>query len=74
MSRGLRDKVEYTMLCVKKFAEARQLSDQLACAYLYAHKGLSFLDECYEIESTFSPRIVVEDLIRVCERNSSVAV
>ena len=74
MSRGLRDKVEYTMLCIKKFAEARHLTDQNACAYLYAHNGLAFLDECYEIESTLSPRIVVEDLIRVCERNVPVAI
>lgn len=67
--RSLRDKIEYTMLCVTKFAGANQLSTEQACAYLYDFKGLDFLNECYEIESTLSPRIMVEDLREVCARN-----
>ena len=70
--RDLRDKIEYTMLCVKKFAAATQMSAARACAYLYDFKGLDFLDECYEVESTLSPRIMVEDLREVCVRNGGV--
>ena len=70
--RSLRDKIEYTMLCIAKFAGANQLSTEQACAYLYDFKGLDFLNECYEIESTLSPRIMVEDLQEVCTRNGGV--
>ena len=71
-SRGLRDKIEYTMLCVAKFAGANRMSAEQACAYLYNFKGLDFLNECYEIESTLSPRIMVEDLQEICARNGGV--
>ena len=71
-NRGLRDKIEYTMLCVKKFAAATQMSAARACAYLYEFKGLDFLNECYEVESTLSPRIMIEDLREVCSRNGGV--
>ena len=66
MSRNLRDKIEYAMLCIGKFADANALSPRDACAYLHRYEGLKFLDECYSVESTFSPRIVVEDLRAVC--------
>ena len=69
MSGKLRDRIEYSMLCVDKFAHATGLSVPQACSYLYFHKGLDFLDKCYEVESTFSPRIIVEDLRAVCHRN-----
>ena len=69
MSGKLRDRIEYSMLCVDKFAHAMGLSVPQACEYLHSHKGLEFLDACYEVESAFSPRIVVEDLRAVCLRN-----
>ena len=69
MSRGLRDKIEYAMLCINKFAKAKELTAQQACSYLYDFKGLQFLDSAYPVESTLSSRIVVEDLHSVCQRN-----
>ena len=72
MSRGLRDKIEYTMLCINKFAKAKELTAQQACSYLYDFKGLHFLDTAYPVESTLSSRIVVEDLHSVCKRNGGL--
>ena len=69
MSRGLRDKIEYAMLCINKCAKAKGLTAQQACSYLYDFKGLQFLDSAYPVESTLSSRIVVEDLHSVCQRN-----
>ena len=69
MSRSLRDKIEYAMLCINKFAKAKELTAQHACSYLYDFKGLQFLDTAYPVESTLSSRIVVEDLHSVCQRN-----
>ena len=69
MSRSLRDKIEYAMLCINKFAKAKELTPQQACSYLYDFKGLQFLDTAYPVESALSSRIVVEDLHSVCQRN-----
>lgn len=69
MSGVLKDQIEYVMLCVSKFAQMTSMSPVQACRYLYDHKGLDFLDDSYEVESTFSPRIVVEDLLSVCRNN-----
>lgn len=69
MSGKLKDKIEYAMLCVSKFAQKNSISQQEACRYLHKYGGLDFLDKTYEIESTFSPRIVVEDLLAVCRNN-----
>ena len=69
MSRGLRDKIEYAMLCIDKFAKAKELTAQQACSYLYDFKGLRFLDSAYPVESALSARIVIEDLNSVCQRN-----
>ena len=57
------------MLCITKFADAMSMTSQQACRFLYDHKGLDFLDKSYEVESTFSPRVVVEDLMDVCRNN-----
>ena len=69
MSGKLKDKIEYTMLCVAKFAQHNSLPTKQACQYLYDYKGLDFLDRSYEVESTLSPRIMVEDLLAVCRNN-----
>ena len=69
MAGKLKDQIEYTMLCIAKFAKAASMSPRQACRFLYAHKGLDFLDKSYEVESTFSPRVVVEDLMAVCRNN-----
>ena len=74
MSGKLKDQIEYTMLCVDKFASATGLPETSAFSYLYINKGIEFLDQCYEVESTLSPRIVVEDLRAICRRNGGVPV
>ena len=69
MAGKLKDQIEYTMLCIAKFAKAASMSPRQACRFLYDYKGLDFLDKSYEVESTFSPRVVVEDLMAVCRNN-----
>lgn len=69
MSRSVRDKIEFMLLCVSKFAKAGNLSTQGACEYLHNFKGLEFLDTHYAVESTYSSRIVMEDLASVCQQN-----
>jgi hypothetical protein len=64
-----RSKIQYYVLCVGAFANAKQVPQRDAFNYLYAHKGIEFLMECYDAEHTLSLDDAVEDLTMVCRNN-----
>ncbi|GHV89183.1 hypothetical protein AGMMS50267_15430 [Spirochaetia bacterium] len=64
-----RSKIQYYVLCVETFADVKQIPQKEAFKYLYAHKGIEFLIECYDAEHTLSLDDAVEDLTRVCRNN-----
>jgi len=45
------------------------MNDKQAFAYLYKHKGIEFLDECYDAEHQLSLDDAVDDLTAICKRN-----
>lgn len=67
-----RKKVDYTVVCVNEFARTKHMSVKDAFLYLYQHKGISFLSDCYDAEHTVSLDDAVDDLTLVCRRNGGV--
>ena len=48
------------------------LLTQAAFQFLYDHKAIAFLKDCYEIEHTLSFDDAVEDMERICANNGGV--
>ena len=62
-------KINYTVVCVNEFADRFKISAKDAFAYLYAHQGIAFIKENYDIEHTLSFEDAVDDLALVCRNN-----
>ena len=62
-------KITYIVYCINSFGEKYGLSSRQAYAYLKRHKGIEFLDECYEAEHLLSINDAVNDLSILCKRN-----
>ncbi len=45
------------------------MTRQAAFRYLYAHKGLAFLIEFYDVEHLQSIDETIDDLVVVCQKN-----
>jgi len=69
MSKETRYKLVYIIYCVSSFSSRYGMNDKQAFAYLYKHKGIEFLDECYEAEHQLSLDDAVNDLTAICKRN-----
>jgi hypothetical protein len=57
------------MTCVSEFAESKNMDGKGAFDYLYAHKGIEYLHEHYNVEHRLSPEDAVKDLTEVCGNN-----
>lgn len=69
MERELRNKIDYLVVCVNDYADRHGIPAPAAFDYLVRHKGLDFLDECYDVEHTLSLETALDDLDAVCARN-----
>ncbi|MBQ7189656.1 MAG: DUF3791 domain-containing protein [Kiritimatiellae bacterium] len=70
--RELNNRIEYMVLCIGDFALQHAMTPSEAFAFLERYRGLSFLDECYDVEHTQSVQRVVDDMSEVCMRNGGV--
>ncbi|MDR2702439.1 MAG: DUF3791 domain-containing protein [Spirochaetaceae bacterium] len=61
--------VQYYVMCVSAFSDKKNLNQRDAFNYLYDHKGIDFLIECYDAEHALSLDDAVDDLTRVCKNN-----
>ena len=68
MSREERNKIEYITMCIFLFASRFKMSVVDAMGYLLDYKGVSFLEENYEIEHTLPVDDTIEALQTVCTR------
>ena len=68
----LKKKINYTVACVSEFANKHEMTQQAAFQFLYEHKAIAFLKDCYEIEHTLSFDDAVEDMERICANNGGV--
>ena len=48
------DKIDYLIALISEFAEAHQLSTQVAYLYLNKFSGLNFADKSYDVNHTLS--------------------
>ena len=69
MNNVYRNRVFYYVLCVRAFAERKNITLKDAYNYLYEYKGIDFLIECYDAEHTLSLDNAVDDLTLVCRNN-----
>ncbi len=65
----LKKKINYTVVCVNEFANRHRISSKEAFMYLYAHKGIEFIKENYDVEHTLSFDDAVDDLTIICRNN-----
>ena len=64
--------IDYIVVCIDEFADAKNLSPEESYKYLYANGGIAFLTENYEIEHTLSLQDAVSDLSIVCRNNGGM--
>jgi hypothetical protein len=64
--------LSYIVLCIKKFANAFNISFIESYKYLESFGGLQFIINHYEIEHTLSIDDAVEDMQAVCRKNGGL--
>lgn len=68
MPQEQRKHVNYVVVCVNEFAKSKRMPIRDAFQYLYQHKGIAFLTECYDAEHTLSLQHAIQHLARVCQK------
>ena len=69
MDLNVQKKINYIVVCVNEFAIRYELSVKQAFRYLFAHQGIRFLEEHYEIEHTLSLEDAIDDISLLCHKN-----
>lgn len=70
--RLIKNKINYTIVCVNESARRLNLEQKDAFVYLFKHKGIEFIKEHYDIEHTLSIEDAVDDLITICRNNGGI--
>lgn len=65
----VQNRIDYYVVCVNDFADAKGLSYVEAFDYVKKHQGLDFLVDHYDIEHTYPIEEAVADLGLVCACN-----
>ena len=68
METKIKDKIEYTVICISEFAKKHQLTLPQAFNYLKRWKGIDFLDKGYDVEQKLTIEDAVDDLAAYCKR------
>ena len=74
MDVNISNKVEYTVIFIQEFAHRHALTMRQAYHYLHRFKGISFIDEHYNVVHTQSFRDMVEDITAYCHRQGGLLV
>ena len=69
MSREIRNRINYTVMCIGAFSARYSLGLQEGYLYLKQFGGIAFLKDCYEAEHLLSIDDAVDDLTTLCKRN-----
>ncbi len=72
MSREIRNRISYTVMCISLFASVHRLDEPEAYRYLKQFGGLEFLKEFYDVEHLLSLEDSVDDLTAICRRNGGM--
>lgn len=69
MSKEIRNRIDYTVMCIGEFSQRHAMSLHTAYKYLKEYGGIDFLKDCYEAEHLLSIEDAIDDLTAVCARN-----
>lgn len=72
MSKEVRNRIEYTVMCIGEFSEMHSLDLQEAYRYLKQYGGIAFLKDCYDAEHLLSIEDTVRDLTLLCRRKGGL--
>ena len=72
MSEQTRKQVNYTVACIHEFARRKEISQKDAFLFLQKYRGISFLNEFYDVEHTLSMNDAMDDLESVCRTNGGI--
>lgn len=72
MSKEIRNRIEYTVMCIGEFSDAHSLDLQEAYRYLKQYGGIAFLKDCYDAEHLLSIEDTVRDLTVLCRRKGGL--
>lgn len=59
--------IPYTNLCIRKFAERKKMTLEMAFAYLLNYGGMKYLVDYYDIEHTLSIEDTIDELTLTCK-------
>lgn len=68
MKRNDRDIIEYIIAVINGFSKRYGLSEKQAYLYIRAHKGVSFIEENYNIIHTLDFNEAIESVALYCRR------
>lgn len=69
MSTEIRDKAEYIVAFIAKFAKTKHLSESQAYRYLRRFDAIRFINIHYNIAHTLRMEDVLEDITAYCKRH-----
>ena len=70
----LKNRIEYMVTCVGDFAAQHSMTPAEAYLFLDKYRGLTFLDDYYDVEHSQSIQTAVDDMSEVCARHGGVLV
>ena len=71
--REMKNRIAYTVMIVRDFGDAHNLTPRQAHNYLRRYKALDYLDEFYDVEHTLSPEDTLHSLDIISKRNGGQA-
>ena len=63
------NRIRYTVMIVRDFGDAYQMTPKQAHNYMRRHKAMDYLSQFYDVEHTFSPEATVTSIREVSNNN-----
>ena len=67
--RETKNRIDYTVMIVRDFADAHSMSPRQAHSYLHRYKAMDYMEQFYDVEHTLSPSETVNTLGIISRRN-----
>lgn len=67
--RETKNRIDYTVMIVRDFADAHSLTPRQAHSYLRRYKAMDYMEQFYDVEHTLSPSDTVDTLGIISKRN-----
>ena len=67
--RETKNRIDYTVMIVRDFADVHNMSPRQAHSYLRRHKAMDYMEQFYDVEHTLSPSDTINTLGIISRRN-----